>query len=61
MVQDFRDWPYSSCLALVSDNIGLHRDQVNACFGGTKQFQDHHGHQGELFSIKHLLAHDLDD
>lgn len=59
-VQDYRDWPYTSYHALVSDNKWLHRDQVNACFGGTKQFQDHHGHLAELSSRKHLLVHDLD-
>jgi REP element-mobilizing transposase RayT len=60
-VKDFRDWPYSSYQALLSDRpTFLHREQVLAWFNGRVEFDALHQMLTDEKSILDLIGDDED-
>ena len=56
---DFRDWPYSSYAAMVSDEATfVRRDHVLDWYGGREAFIAHHQHESERKAISALFRND---
>jgi REP element-mobilizing transposase RayT len=60
-VDDFREWPFSSYHAILSDQATrVQRDATLAWFGGRVGFSDCHGVRADVEPIASLLLEELD-
>ncbi len=60
-VEDFRDYPYSSYHAMLSDKATrLKRDEVLAWFAGKEHFEQFHGMAADTKPIEYLVVDDYD-
>ena len=60
-VEDFRDYPYSSYHAMLSDRATrLKREEVLAWFAGKERFEQFHGAAADTKPIEYLVVEDGD-
>ena len=60
-VEDFRDYPYSSYHAMLSDRATrLKREEVLAWFAGKERFEQFHGAAADTKPIEYLVVEDDD-